>query len=176
MKTTFSPERMERTKRAHLAAQQQFYAPMFEHRPMAFEDTVGTVRDMEYAIDCQLAVEVPDLRAPLRFSVQERWRGPEFMRYGDITITEWNTASGEPSELHKLGAQLFVYGFYDPETDRIIAGVALDTQVILRRLATGGLPYTRRSRIDQSFLAFGLTTLETVGAVVFKYRAEETSA
>lgn len=172
MKTTFSPERMEYTKRAHSAAQRQFYAPMFEHRPMEFEDTVGTVRDLEYAIDCQLAVSIPDLRAPLRFSVQERWRNKRFMDYGDITITEWNTATNEPSELHKLGAQLFVYGFYDAEADHIVAGVALDTTVILRRLATGGLPYTRRSRIDQSFLAFGLSTLETVGAVVFKYRAE----
>jgi len=173
VKTTFSPERMDRTKRAHAAAQQQFYAPMFEHRPIVFEDTVGTVRDLEYAIDCQLAVTIPDLRAPLRFSVQERWRDPSYMPYGDITITEWNTASNEPSELHKLGAQLFVYGFYDEDADRIVAGVALDATVILRRLATSSLPYTRRSRIDQSFLAFGLTTLEKVGAVVFKYRAGE---
>lgn len=168
MKTTFSQGRMAFTKRAHVAAREQFYAPMFSHLPIKYEDTVGTVRDLEYAIDCQLAVSIPDLRAPLRFSVQERWRTPEFMRFGDITITEWNTATNQPSELHKLGAQLFVYGFYDERADRIIAGVALDVATILNKLAMGGLPYTRRSRIDQSFLAFGLPHLRLVGASVFE--------
>jgi hypothetical protein len=168
VKTTFSPKRMEYTKRAHLAAREQFYGPLFGYLPMKFEDTVGTTRDLEYAIDCQIAVTVAGLRAPLRFSVQERFRDPAAMNYGDITITEWNTATDQPSELHKLGAQLFVYGFYDESADRILAGVALDSTVILRKLATGGLPYRRQSRLDQSFLAFGLQALEAVGAVAFK--------
>lgn len=168
MKTAFSQRRMEFTKRAHLAAREQFYAPMFGHLPMKFEDTVGTTRDLEYAIDCQIAVSVAGLRAPLRFSVQERFREPAAMDYGDITITEWNIATDQPSELHKLGAQLFVYGFYDEPADRILAGVALDSTVVLRKLATGGLPYRRQSRIDQSFLAFGLEALRTVGAVAFQ--------
>lgn len=159
---------MEFTKRAHTAAEGQFYEPMFPGRRIVFEDTVGTVRDLEYAIDCQLAVTVPDLRAPIRFSVQERWREPAAMRYGDVTITEWNSASGQPSELHKLGAHLFVYGFYDEHTDQILLGVAVDIPVLLRELALGRLQYRRQSRLDQTFLGFDVKQLRQHGAVIFE--------
>ena len=171
MRTTFSAERMEYTKRAHLAAREQFYPAMFSHLPIRFEDTVGTVRDLKYAIDCQLAVKVAGLGAPLRFSVQERWRRPTYRHFGDVSITERNLASGEPSELHKFGAQLFVYGFYDDRTARIEAAVALRAVVMLRQLALGRLEYGRRARIDQTFLTFPLTILESIGAVDFKYCA-----
>src|SRR6266571_6103264 len=126
MRTTFSAERMAFTKAAHLAAQTQFYQDMFPGAVVGFEDTVGTVRDLNYAIDCQLVVGVPAFRAPLRMSVQERWRDPKEMHWGDITITEWNLASDTPSELHKLAAQLFVYGFYDLAKDTVIAAIAVD--------------------------------------------------
>lgn len=167
MKTAFSAKRMEFTKRAHRAAQGQFYAHMFPGLPIAFEDTVDTVRDLEYAIDCQVAVSVGGLRAPLRFSVQERWREPKEMHWGDVTITEWNNASGQPSELHKLGAQLFVYGFYDPDADRVLLGVAVNVLTVLHALALGKLAYRRSRRLDQTFLGFDFGTLKRLGAVVF---------
>lgn len=167
MKTTFSPERMEYTKRAHTAARVQFYQPMFRDLTIAFEDTVGTVQDLSYAIDCQLAVSTPGLKAPLRFAVQERWRKPDAMRFGDITITEWNRASGQPSELHKLGAHLFVYGFYDEQLDRILLAVAVDVPAVLLALARGDLGYRRDSRIDQTFLGLGIRDLRRIGAVLF---------
>ena len=174
MRTTFSAERMEYTRRAHLAAQRQFYPLMFHHQPIAFEDTVGTVRDLRYAIDCQLAVtSVGDLRAPLPFSVQERWRDPAYRRFGDVTVTEWNLASGEPSELHKFSAQLFVYGFYNADADLIDAAVALRTSAMLYGLSVGRLDYERRSRIDQSFVTFRLKDLESIGAVEFRYCTEK---
>jgi len=171
VKTAFSTRRMEFTKRAHAAAEAQFYAHMFPGLPVAFEDTVGTVRDLDYAIDCQLAVTAGGLRAPLRFAVQERWREPSAMRYGDITITEWNAASAQPSELHKLGAHLFVYGFYDERSDQIHAGVAVDVLMVLRALALGELTYRRESRLDQTFLGLGLRDLRDLGAVVFQLDA-----
>lgn len=167
MKTTFSAERMGFTKRAHAAAQQQFYARMFPDLPLAFEDTVATVRDLGYAVDCIVAVTVPGLRAPLRFAVQERWREPRYMDYQDITVTEWNLAPDQPSELHKLGAHLFVYGFYDSDRDQILAGVAVDVAILLRALALGDISYTRRPRVDQTFLAFDVRHLRRMGAVVF---------
>lgn len=168
MKTTFSAQRMDFTKRAHLAAEEQFYAAMFPGRPVAFEDTVGTVRDLDYAIDCQLAVSVPGLRAPLRFAVQERWREPDALRFGDITVTEWNSASAQPSELHKLGAHVFVYGFYDEPADQILLGVAVDVLTVLHALALGRITYRRQSRLDQTFLGFGIRDLRQLGAVVFE--------
>lgn len=176
MKTTFSAQRMEFTKRAHLAAEGQFYAAMFPGLPIAFEDTVGTVRDLDYAIDCQLAVTVAGLRAPLRIAVQERWREPDAMRFGDITVTEWNAASAQPSELHKLGAHMFVYGFYDEQADRVLLGVAVDVLAVLRALALGQLTYRRQSRLDQTFLGFGIRDLRKLGATVFELDNRQTLA
>lgn len=167
--TTFSVSRMEDSKLAHLAAQQQFYPLLFPRVLLAFEDTVKTVKDMEYAVDCIVAVSLRQLRAPLRFSVQERWRSDlEAMRWGDITVTEWNLDSGLPSELHKLGAQLFVYGFYDKPADRIVAAVAIDVPRMIRALSLGKLRYRERRRGDQSFLCFDLRDLEAIGAVILK--------
>lgn len=168
MKTVFSASRMEFTKRAHLAAQTQFYPGMFADHPIEFEDTVGTVRDLEYAIDCQLAVTVDGFKGPLRFSVQERWRKPEFRSWGDVTITEWNLASGEPSELHKLGAHLFVYGFYDADADRIQCGITVNVASVLQAIVDGRLTYERRSRGDQSFVSIKVADLQRKGLVMFK--------
>ena len=171
MRTTFSEDRMAFTKAAHLAAQTQFYPHMFPGAKVEFEDTVGTAHDLTYAIDCQLAVTVPAFRAPLRISVQERWRIPAEMHWGDVTITEWNLASDMPSELHKLAAQLFVYGFYDADSDAIVAGIAVDVAGVHIALTRGDLSYQRRNRVDQTFIGIDNRELEALGAVVYrKYR------
>jgi len=170
--TTFSQRRMDDSKLAHLAAQQQFYPQLFPGRPLKFEDVTKTVQDLEYAIDVQVSVDLPQLRAPLKFAIQERWRTDLAARaYGDVTVTEWNLDSDRPSELHKLGAHLFVYGFYDKQADRIVAAVAVDVPRMLRALALGKLNYTEQRRGDQSFVAFQLRSLENVGAVIIKTAA-----
>lgn len=169
MRTGFSEANMAFTKRAHEAAQVQFYPGVFRDAELSFEDTVGTVKDLEYAIDCRVAVAVDGLRAPIYFAIQERWRRPEDMRYGDITITEWNHASQQPSELHKLGAQLFVYGFYDEHADQIVVAVAVNVATVLWRLAIRDLGWKRQRRVDQTFLGFGLRDLADAGAVIHHY-------
>jgi hypothetical protein len=167
VKTTFSAERMDYSKRAHLAAQQQFYSHMFPGLPLTFEDTVSTVRDLDYAVDCIASVTRDELRAPLLFPIQERWRDPQFMGHGDVTVTEWNLLTNLPSELHKLGAHLFVYGFYDSSEDRIVAAVAVNVPTLLLALTLQKISYTRCSREDQTFLAFPVRELRSIGAVVF---------
>lgn len=168
MKTAFSQKRMDFTKRAHLAAQTQFYPKMYP-RGVEFTDTVNTVRDLEYAIDCQLAITIKDLRAPISLAVQERFRQPSEMHWGDITVTEWNLASNQPSELHKLGAQMFVYGFYDEDVDHIDLAVAVDVGLMQWALANGELEYERRNRGDQSFLGIKYAALMSLGAVLFTH-------
>lgn len=168
MKTAFSEERMVFTKKAHIAAQRQFYSHMYP-AGVEFEDTVQTKLDLEYAIDCQLALTVRGMRAPVRMSVQERYRKPHEMHYGDVTITEWNLASNQPSELHKLSAQMFVYGFYDELNDQIVAAVAVDVGLMQYALANGYIGYDRRRRVDQSFLGFKVGDLEDIGALVYSH-------
>ena len=90
--------------------------------------------------------------------IDRRWASPE-----------WNLASDQPSELHKLGAQMFVYGFYDDERDRICLAVAVDVGLMQWALANGELGYERRRRGDQSFLGIKYTALKELGAVLFTY-------
>lgn len=172
MKTVFSPERFEFTKRAHLAAQGQFYPLMYPHG-VEFEDTTKTAQDLDYAIDCKLAITLPDesFRAPISMAVQERFRDPKEMHWGDITITEWNLASGQPSELHKLGAQMFVYGFYDDTNDRIVFATAIDVGLMQWALSHGYIKYERRKRGDQSFIGLKYKALDDIGAVLYTHDA-----
>lgn len=172
MPTIFSQKRWEFTKNAHLAAREQFYAQMYQHG-VEFEDTTKTAQDLDYAIDCQLAVTVPDLRAPIRVSVQERFREPQEMHWGDITVTEWNLATGQPSELHKLGAQMFVYGFYDKTANHICLAVAIDVGFMQWALSHGELEWTRGNRVDQSFLGFSFRALHDLGAVLYVHDRRE---
>lgn len=167
MSTVFSATREDFSRRAHLAAETQFYPTLFYGCPVTFEDVTKTKQDLEYAIDYQAAVQVTGLRAPLRFSIQERWRDPSAMEHGDITVTEWNLDTGLPSELHKLGAHLFVYGFYDKRADRITAAVAASVPHLLLGLLNG-MPYERRPRGDQSFVALQLAHLKKAHAVICK--------
>lgn len=166
MSTVFSQKRWEFTKKAHAAAERQFY-PLMYPAGVAFEDTTNTAHDLEYAIDCQLAVTIDGLRAPIRMSVQERFRKPEEMHWGDITVTEWNLDTDQPSEMHKLGAQLFVYGFYDEPADRITLALTVDVGLMQWALANRKITWKRNSRGDQSFLGFDFKELDRIGAVLF---------
>jgi len=177
--TSFSQKNFEDSQRAHRAAQAQFYPLLFPQCDLTFEDTTKTVQDLDYAIDCKIAVTGArlHLRAPLWFAVQERWRFDlDAMRYGDVTVTEWNLATGEPSELHKLGAHLLVYGFYDKAQDRILCAAVVDVARLLYAVALGNLRYERRTRLDQSFLAFSLAALRECGAIIHTMRLVEMAA
>lgn len=172
MRTTYSAERAAFSQRAHLCAQRVFYPAMYPTIAIAFEDTVKTIQDLEYAIDCQLALSSPDFRAPIRVSVQERFRRPEEMHWGDVTITEWNLASDQPSELHKLGAQLFVYGFYDEHRDDLVFATAIDVLVMQTLLVREILPFVRKSRGDQHFIGVQYRDLNRAGAVRYTHRRD----
>lgn len=181
--TAFSPAQMEFTRKAHLAAQTQVY-PCWYPGGVEFEDVTETVRDLDYAIDCKLAVTLPHpptrgrhtrpYRAPVRLAVQERYRRVRYMEdYGNqITVTEWNLASGEPSELHKLDAQLLVYGFYDEERDVIVRAGAYSVEAIVHGLAAGTLHAERCNRGDQDFIALDVAELRDAGAWRFKYQEQ----
>lgn len=168
--TVFSPERMDFTRAAHLAARDQVYALMWPEG-VTFEDKVGTAQDLNYAIDAQLAVTVPGLRGPIRLSVQERFREPEAMRFEDLTITEWNLATNQPSELHKLAAQLFVYGYFHRPSGHICRALAVDVGLLQWAFTHGGISPRagRRPGGDQSFKAFAFDDLRRIGAVLFEH-------
>lgn len=173
MSTTFSRGNYEDSHAAHMAARTQFYPLLFPGCELLFEDVTKTALDMDYAIDCKIAAANPQLglRAALWFAVQERWRFDlAWVSAGDVTVTEWNLDTDIPSELHKLGAHLLVYGFYDRISGRVVCAAVIDVARLLLALALGTLPFKRRQRGDQSFLAFRIAALRECKAVITTMR------
>lgn len=170
--TAFSGENFSFSSKAHKAAERQFYPKLWPDCTINFTDTTKAAEDLVYAVDCIAEVSLPDLdaRAPIKFYIQERWRRPSFrQRFTDMTITEWNLRTNQPSELHKLAAQLFVYGFYDERQDQIVDGYAIDICRMQHCNALGELKYQRRRRGngDQLFIAVEINHLEEISALMF---------
>jgi hypothetical protein len=177
--TAFSGENFTFTQLAHLAAQKQFYPGLWPGATVKFIDTTKAEADLVYAVDCIAEVSLPDAeaRGPVKFYIQERWRRKSFSTYRDLTITEWNLRTNQPSELHKLGAQVFVYGIYDQEGDRIVSALAVD--IVRMQLANvrGELKYIRKKRGsgDQTFIGIEWDHLDDIDAVLHSINAIEAS-
>lgn len=169
------------SNRAHMAARTMLYPRIFRTpvERMAFEDTLlamserAQILDGEMGVDRIVRVSVYNLRAPIVFTVQERFRRPEFARYRDLTITEWNHASDLPSELYKINAGLFVYGYYDEGQSRFVDAIAINVTNLLLSIARQEVRYlTRRNKKRQTFLAFDFDSLEAAGVIKYWLKKE----
>src|SRR5262245_13732839 len=124
--TPHSSRNQEFTNRAHMRARDEIY-------PLAF-NTDGSgieyldlpdakTRDYAMGIDRTLGIKVAGIHEPIRFSVQERFRRPEYAERRDVTLTVKNHNSGQVSELHKIEAAMMLYGYYDDEIDCFIEAI-----------------------------------------------------
>lgn len=177
MRTAYSTANAQFSEAAHEAAKQQVYPNLFRSRNLRFESTLVGTNDRNDILDAQMGVDrivhvtVPNLQAPLAFTVQERFRKLAFQRYKDVTVTEFNHGTGQPSELYKITSGLFVYGYYDEASDSILEAIAVNTTGLLYRVARGEIHYSTRHnrRSDQSFFAFTFDALKKAGVVDFHF-------
>lgn len=176
MMTPYSATNQTFSDRAHALAQRVIYPQLFEvdRACLSFDDVTGMtvernrVLDGEMAVDKIVNVTIHGLQAPLVFTVQERFRRPDKAKFQDITITEWNLNSGLPSELYKIRAGLFLYGYYDERHDRFIdQTVVVNVPSLLMRIAARRVAWQegRNPRSNQRFLTFPFTVLEECGTV-----------
>ncbi len=169
MKTSFSQANWDLTQAAHLAAQTQVYPRLWPNATkLQFVDKTKSVMDLEYAIDCIVAVSVDGFRYPLKFFIQERFREVNYsLDYTDVTVTERNIISDLPSELHKIAAHYLVYGYYDKRSGEIVDAVVVNVAQMLTGIAGGVIRYTRESRSskDQYFIAIEFDELERNNAL-----------
>ena len=176
MRTVFEQKNADFSTWAHLAARRLIYPRIFGTENLSFEDTSLTVSprsqilDGEMAIDRIVRVHICNLGAPLVFTMQERFRTPGYAKWLDVTITEWNHASDLPSELYKINAGLFLYGYYDEVADTFLDAICLHTSSLLLALAHGRLVYRRqRNKKDQTFLGFSFSDLALSGIVAWRW-------
>jgi hypothetical protein len=175
-RTIYQTANAEFSNRAHQSARHLIYPKIFNKASaqLEFEDTLldmgerGRILDGEMGVDRIVKVTMPYLHAPLVFTVQERFRRPEFDKYKDLTITEWNNASNMPSELYKINAGLFVYGYFD-ETENIFTdAIVISVTDLLLAISRGLINYsTEYNKKCQYFLGFKFDHLEKAGVVVY---------
>ena len=164
---------------AHEVAVHAVYPALFrcDRRQLSFETTSvsqggrGAILDGEMAVDRIVKVRHPELKAPLTFTVQERFRRMKFSRYNDLTISEYNDTSRRPSELYKMTAGIFLCGFFDDNEQTFDKWIAADVNKLLFRMATGTLPHTksRNKRSNQTFICIQATDLLKSGCVLAIY-------
>jgi hypothetical protein len=176
MQTPYDKDRQEFSDKGHLKAQSMVYPDLFQVKRDQLDFTViddeeQKKQDYTYGIDRTVKVEVARLKDKLSFTAQERFRHPKFIDYQDVTITEWNNNSNLPSELYKIHADLFVYGYYDLATNSLIEAIVFPVLLFKIRLAQGKIGYKRgMNNKNQSFITVTFETLKKADLVIFHNR------
>jgi hypothetical protein len=176
MGTPYSQENQALSDAAHLASQSQVYPFVFKCEPshLEFECTSLSVGDKaeildgEMGIDRIVRVSSLGLRRPISFCIQERFRNIKYSGFQDLTITTWNTRTGQPSELYKINAGLFLYGFYDSASNLFGDWVIVNTAAMLLALTSGRVAYTTKTnpRSGQEFIGLKFADLYKSGSMV----------
>lgn len=173
-RTRFDPSHAQFSHCAHAAARELVYPALFGFPPGAITyvspDSWNTAAyqelDTRHGIDKVIQITAPDFFAPLSVTVQERFRQAQYADRRDITLTEFNRESGEPSELYKIKAQLFVYGYYDPASRRFPEVLAVNVGRLLLRLCQAAIPFQRGvNPKQQDFLCLLFDDLLRAGVV-----------
>ncbi len=189
--TIYQKDNANYSDAVHALARRQVYPKLFgadvsnityEADTLVGQSPLGDMLDGEMGIDRIVRVSVKGLTGVLSFTVQERFRRPSYAKYRDITVTEWNHASGLPSELYKIQAQVFLYGYADKEQDPtwITEAVAVNTTSLLMAIVQGSVKYdTGMNKKQQTFLTIPFAELESNDLVLWrtkKFSSPEDSA
>jgi len=176
MNTPFDDNNKDFTDKAHAAARTQVYPHLFASGGVEIEIENVSVDDSDAheILDQRLGVDViiratpPVFEQSIPIYVQERFRRPEYRHHQDITITKFNNKSDEVSEISKIAAQVFIYGYYEPALDEIQEAICVNTTVLLRQIIDGGLANgERQNPKEQDFITISFDELQEAGAVAF---------
>jgi len=176
MRTEYSETNAAFSNAAHMCARKKIYPMIFNCNPdmLSYEDTLldyndrGAVLDGEMATDRIVHVKVNMFRHPIIFTIQERFRRIYASKYQDITITEWNNSSNLPSELYKLTANIFLYGYFDDRSCKFADAILFDVPMTLYRLTTKGLSFGRgHNQKNQDFITIKFSSLHEAGSVLW---------
>ncbi len=177
MRTQFDQSHKDFSDKAHLAAQKLIYPKIFNTNNLKFETTDlkdsehSRILDGEMGIDRIVYVIVDNLKAPIKFTIQERFRSPQYLKWQDITITEWNNNSNLPSELYKINSGYFVYGYFDVTRNIFLDAICISVPDLLHSIVTNSLVYSRRiNPKNQNFIGLKFQDLHNVGLVTWRLR------
>ena len=189
-KTLYSKNDRNHTEAAHLLARELIYPEFFgcDADKIEYRDGIDYITrtgepntlplawcDSWMAIDRILRVPAPTLhRKYVEMTIQERFERAPAASHRNISVTEFNTATGNPSELYKIKSLYFVSGYYDEVANKFVGKTHIcSTERILKAVQDGRLRYyTKDNHKNQTFVTFGYEDLMSVDAVlmVFDFR------
>jgi len=183
MYTPYSSHNQSFSDAAHAAAQLLVYPALLgcDHGLLSFESFSVSdggekaILDGQMAVDRIVSVTVPGLRGDIEHTIQERFRRPDYASFRDITITEWNHASNQKSELYKLKAGVFLYGYFHEQNGDFGEVIAVNTSALMVAIGNRGVRYTAATnpRSRQSFLCIKFDALRDAGVVMWHYNPEK---
>jgi hypothetical protein len=179
--TPYDPSQKDDSDRAHMAARTLLYPRAFKVDPSQLvfskqEDLKTSEEwaalDGKLAIDRVVNVSTGTYRNPLRFTVQERFRQPENAKWQDLTITEWNNRTNLPSELYKLNADFFMYGYFDQVRRYFLDAIVINVSAMKLALIQGviGSGTKTNPRSDQEFITITFSELHRAGLVIYRHQ------
>jgi hypothetical protein len=178
--TPFSEGNKDFSDRAHALARKVIYPTLFNAQPerLAYEEQEaittarGALLDADMSIDRVVRVTVAGFRQPLVFTVQERFRQPKYVWNRDITLTEWNEQSNQPSEFYKISANLFLYAYYDDVKQQFLDAICVNVPAMMLAFAKQSLDFERAKnpRTNQPFIGVKFDALHEQRLVVYRMK------
>ena len=178
-KTLYQVENAEFSNTCHELAKIKLYPQLFgvdqsnivyEENTLLHESDKGKILDGEMGVDLGGRRIIKKKIGHTTFTIQERFRRAHYHTYKDITVTEWNYASNKPSELSKINAGIFVYGYANSSVTDFIEVMAINTTDLILAVTNGNIDYDRRrNKKNQSFLTFTFDELLRRNAILYQY-------
>lgn len=183
MQTPYSKKNADLSDAAHLVARSRIYPQIFgcDESMLKYDDATllhesdrGKILDGEMGVDRIVNVSVTGFRFPIVFTVQERFRRAKFAKYKDLTVTEYNRRTGQPSELYKINAGLFVYGYLSNDHRHFVDAICINTAQLLWQLSRHGIRYKTQEnhRSNQCFLCFTFDALSKSGCLLWRKKQD----
>lgn len=112
---------------------------------------------------------------PFTFTFQERFRKMQYINNQDITLTEWNTASNTPSELYKISANYFLYGYFDPHYKTFGDAIVINVPSMMLGIVSHRLNFIRNvnRRSNQPFLCITFNDLHEANIVDYHMKIDD---
>ena len=113
--TPYSGQLYSFSQTSHRIARRQLYPEFFGTEDILWKipggktDSSSKLYDRKLNVDVIALVKNKSYKGRLKFLIQERFVGINYLKYNDITITEWNTKTDQPSEMYKMAAGFFLY-------------------------------------------------------------------
>lgn len=192
MSTPYSEQDRKHTENAHLKARVDIYPAFFGRFPeqISYPDSIPYFKrngepgeiplqllDQCMAIDRIIRVETDCVqRGYVEYTAQERFERADAVRHRNISITHFNKATANVSELYKLKPHYFVSGYFliskDSDLESRFVGKAhiCNVERLLRAISDGEISYNiKDNHKSQDFITLLFEDLMAIdGIVVFR--------